>query len=856
MTTPAFPAERLSYVVEPLPGEALDSWTEAYARELLVTAHDFLTFVGLPRAFTERMVIRLLPEEEEILTRVTGVDPTRLRGMTLEPLDGITVTLRPATRGLASPPHWRRHRASRFCPMCLADSGGRWQLAWRNPWAFACLQHHVLLVDDCPSGGHRPHPAGRHPAGVTAAGKCTMARRLPGTSAQARRPCGADLSGMLPEHIAVASMIITAQRYVDEAVRRATRCPGGMDELGEIFYLAWRALSALHDKDEPVPLPAERVLAELGGHVPDPLVGLSNETAHHVAVGTSLAMAIRNTTHPDSDTILAWIAHAYLHKERRTEIHDKLRTWRRACSVPITARALKVIDARLRPLDRLRYATPTRQPSTPSSRELIERRATMIPTTLWPSWSMRLIPHTVGGPGGVKAAEFRAALSALLLMPRSASRTYSDALALLDDPVPARFVRGITTRLGKDCLNLLLAALCQLADALDAHASPVDYRRRRELAHRTDLHMDRDAFRRLAARHGLKQWSESAYGAMDSYVRALVTADHLNDLSPEIINRPRARRTELRYRADPHLRGFLHEQAEEHLRRLGIDEPLTWEPPRHWVKGIDWPGIDPGTVSRREFRRQTYRNARLSDVAQRLGISVEHVRLYAEITGLTSTGKKKVGKPLGPRTIAPDKSVLQDLYQKKELSLEQLRAETGCSLEVLKAALVQAGIPVRKPGADPKASHKIDPVWLREQYVDLLRSCEEIALKLGVSQEAIRSRLKRAGAWRAGRYSVPPGFTALTDGMQLSRTVRLAFTGPKCVERVTHLCTLLTAPSLEFAASELAMARSALIMKLRTAERVSGIRIAKWLTPLELTPRGRLLLEEAQGVLARYPATT
>jgi len=858
MTVPvtAFPSERLPYVVTPRPGEALDSWIEAYARELVVTARDFLAFIGLPRAYPERMTVKLLPEERDILARHTGVSPKRLRTMTLKPLDGVTVTLRHTTRGLASPPHWRRHKGSRFCPPCLAESGGRWQLAWRSPWAFVCLRHHVLLVDDCPAGGHRPHPAGRHPAGVTSAGRCTMARDLPGTSSLARYPCGADLTSAQPEQIPASGLIVTAQHSIDRAVHRATKRGADQQELDEVFYLAWRSLATLHDQDEPVPPAVTRVLAELGGRVPAPLTGLSNEDAHHVAVGTALARIMRDAAHPDSDTVLAWVARSYLHKEGQTQLQDKLRPWRQACSAPVTARALRVIDTRLRPMDRLRYATPTRTPSPPSApTELIENRAAMVPTTLWPSWSMRLMPHATGGPLGTKTAEFRAALSGLLLMPRSASRTYSDALAFLGNPVPGSFVRSITTRLDKQHLSPLLSALCQLADALDTHGSPIDYRRRRELAHRTDLLIDREMFRQLAGQQGWKRWSERAFAAMDSYVRALVTTDHLSDPGPGSKGRMRAQRTALRFRADPPLRAFLYQQAEDHVRRLGIDEPLTWEPPGHWVKGIDWPGIDPTMVSRREFRRQTYRNATLAETSSALGIGIEHVRLYSEITGLTSTGKKKRGKPLGPKAPPPSTTTLRELYEEQGLSLEQLRKETGCSLAVLKTALTHSGIYVRKPGADPKAARAIDPIWLHEQYVDLMRSCGEIADDIGASSSTIRNRAKRQGIWQEHRGSVPPGFTEITSDMKLSHIVRLAFTGKASVQRMTQLCTLLNAPSMEAASRELAMPRAEFVRKLRAVESTSGVRITKWLTPLELTPQGRLLLEEAMRVLARYADT-
>jgi hypothetical protein len=38
-----------------------------------------------------------------------------------------------------TPRWWRQLSASRYCPRCLAANGGRWMLAWRIPWTFACV---------------------------------------------------------------------------------------------------------------------------------------------------------------------------------------------------------------------------------------------------------------------------------------------------------------------------------------------------------------------------------------------------------------------------------------------------------------------------------------------------------------------------------------------------------------------------------------------------------------------------------------------------------------------------------------------------------------------------------------------
>src|SRR5262249_56815433 len=45
-----------------------------------------------------------------------------------------------------------------YCPACLREDGGRWQLVWRLPWAFACPRHHRLLADTCPACRRRTHP--------------------------------------------------------------------------------------------------------------------------------------------------------------------------------------------------------------------------------------------------------------------------------------------------------------------------------------------------------------------------------------------------------------------------------------------------------------------------------------------------------------------------------------------------------------------------------------------------------------------------------------------------------------------------------------------------------------------------
>ena len=54
-----------------------------------------------------------------------------------------------------------RRRGSRYCPSCLAERDGRWLLAWRLGWTFACTTHGVLLCDTCPACGQAPRSRDR-----------------------------------------------------------------------------------------------------------------------------------------------------------------------------------------------------------------------------------------------------------------------------------------------------------------------------------------------------------------------------------------------------------------------------------------------------------------------------------------------------------------------------------------------------------------------------------------------------------------------------------------------------------------------------------------------------------------------
>ncbi|MER5966848.1 TniQ family protein [Streptomyces sp. NPDC002057] len=120
----------------PFPGEALDSWLEAIAARLSCPFTDVLGALGLPNRdptaaapVLPRWTTWATADELAAITDVTGVAADVLTAMTLQPYDGHAVEIVPGQRRVHRQALWGR-AGSRFCPACLEETGGRWQLTW------------------------------------------------------------------------------------------------------------------------------------------------------------------------------------------------------------------------------------------------------------------------------------------------------------------------------------------------------------------------------------------------------------------------------------------------------------------------------------------------------------------------------------------------------------------------------------------------------------------------------------------------------------------------------------------------------------------------------------------------------
>ncbi|MBO0885000.1 MAG: TniQ family protein, partial [Mycobacterium sp.] len=135
--------------VAPVEGEALDSWLEAIADRTQTAFGDLLPAVGLPArkpSGNSSWILKLTSDECKALAAVTGTSQSVLESMTLSTYFGRAIYVDTSLEALGRGFLWGRGTGSRFCPMCLADSNGRWQLKWRLRWTFACTIHNCYFI--------------------------------------------------------------------------------------------------------------------------------------------------------------------------------------------------------------------------------------------------------------------------------------------------------------------------------------------------------------------------------------------------------------------------------------------------------------------------------------------------------------------------------------------------------------------------------------------------------------------------------------------------------------------------------------------------------------------------------------
>ncbi|QFS90490.1 hypothetical protein FIV07_06990 [Mycobacterium sp. THAF192] len=539
----------------PQPGESLTSWLCAYAQRNDVTWRQMLTATGLHRRAGDMEYIgwacRLHAHEIDTLSEATGIEPDVPQAMTLNHYAtlGVQVVRRPTRvrRGALNRITCLKH----FCPQCLHETQGRWQLAWSLDWTFACTHHGRLLADTCPRCLRPPMRPAPLTDTVPNLSRCSQSGDRHGQTV-----CGADLCTDTPSP--APPEVIAAQEAINDVLDG--------DITGFTMYVPAKATPA-------------HILADLRALAGDIASTQTHGPDRTDRVADRYATAVNVLRAPDIPTaaeiLRDRIASPAIGMSRRTEL--ALRTGSRHALAG--AIELAALDPDLPIGDTLRYRTCTPMPHVsrrPAATLAILTRA--LPTVLWPAWTN----YILGADDDDRVA--RAALACLVAhvgtdAPTSTIATMLGSTAADISPLlPA--MRALRARPDR---AEVLTRVITLADHLSATTTAVDYHRRRRLDY-TDLLSDsgnnnQDPLRCMAFEllSGLPRTRAPWYRDTASFARRCHTITRTQALSETAVN----------------------DSMEAFLRAQGIDEPIIAMPtlPKsRCTNQCGYPDGDPGSA--------------------------------------------------------------------------------------------------------------------------------------------------------------------------------------------------------------------------------------------------------------------
>ncbi|WP_435599839.1 TniQ family protein [Streptomyces sp. C10-9-1] len=708
----------------PYPGEALDSWLEAVAARLNCPFTDVLSALGLPNRdpaaaapILPRWTTLATPDELAAIAAVTGTPADVLTAMTLQPYDGHAVVIVPGQRRVHRQILWGR-AGSRFCPACLSDSGGRWQVTWRLGWTFACTRHHLLLADRCPACQRIPrlrsHPRGEVPL----PGRCSSAS--PGGGPRPRR-CHHPLTDTPVTALAPGGVLEETQYLINDALSTPDRLvrwplygPGGVPlraALRDVKSLGALILNHATAVDLRPVAPGE-VLERLERYRANPLPPRSqrdpdtrrsdvhsyyapDDAAATAVAITSALRILRAANVPAAARAARWLTD-------RVAASGRVLYPAGVVSVggtlsPILEAALRCSrESQIMPVARLRHRTAVHSTRPPANHDA---RAGMLPNALWPEWALRLTPrHPSGRPLAQRADELLAV--ACLLAGNTTS--IQAATRLTGTTVTSHNVSTLLADLTRrsDCADVL-HALILLADHLDNHGAPIDYARRRALfinrPHFIDPRAWLDLQRRLRSNHH----PDAAHAQRWIFHTLTGSPPHLAHPDLATGTQPQRRQYQrFRWRILPAEADLLAHTAHALLNEHGINEPLQWTPrlPARVLRHLALPGPDPDSVTVTQLHRAVpggdFSIARL---ARTLNTTTDHV-VY-----LLSQYPIDWSPPRFRRTQHTFTRLKQwrTWYEQDRLSLQDIADLEGTSLATVRLAFLKNGVRLRPAGSYP-----------------------------------------------------------------------------------------------------------------------------------------------------------
>ena len=816
------PPRRIPMRLTPATGESFDSWLIAYAHRLDAPIADILTQAGIqqravrtdPRSLARGPSSVVLDQ----LSQVTGHTSTEL-AQTFRALrhyeDEVRLLQHPVRGALTG-----ILRSSRFCPACLAATGGRWQASWRMTWVVACPEHHLLLATTCPACNALTR---RRPVRTDSSPPDPWLCTEPAANQTGRNParCGANLTTADTER-------------VDARLVALARSWQSLDEDGHAADLV-------------------RLIADIA--VLLPLVGAgegasaAREPLHDPRLFASLLAEAAEAAMNPGGEVFARLASARLSSKS-----PALPAGWAGISADLATRALTTRDPHLRPLDRVRWSTTTRGRKPTGKKAEAQAQASRLPASLWPEWSLRLMP-----PGLTTGALFPAAGAGSLLL-RGSTLSMGLLIRLLsDEPTDAgSSSRAILEVAKSEHGDDVLRSLALLAEAIEgAHPSPIDYGRRRRLANSEEL-ITPDQWHQLCIETGAARGVERKRGYARVRLWEILTggmARQAPGMLQGISRDPISTYYDFARRLTPQFTDALHARARMLLDGWGLaDEPVTWSPPLNCITDppFPWPGTDQARLGALLPTGALAAHGALGDIAHSYGLDLHQARLIVTL-GLFAPEpipRQRYGTPLS-------EEVVRDAVEHRGLTLRQTAQELGVDRKTVSRRCREIGIDLAAPGR--RRTWQVDPDWIRHQYVDKGRPLPDIAQEVGCSTANIARLAKEHGIPLRSRGGVSHRSATVREP-ELSPLLAACLRGQGGRLRVERFHQIAASRSLNHAARQHGVAQSVLTVQLQKLEAAAGgdlvVRSSKAHQPLSLTRLGRKLLRQSTEELGLPPITS
>ena len=561
--------------------------------------------------------------------------------------------------------------SSRWCPICLAQSSGRWLTAWRLPWYLACPTHHTLLASGCPACGGMQRYAGLR-VGYVPELLTSCSRPTAGQAGRRDHRCRQDLT-TIPTAAAPDALVALQSEMIailDPTVSE-TEALALVDRLVDLLIVAIHAGLELRAIDRDRRNLHSVLSAPLG--------------EAHRAFSDPRGALMHTVANSDPVLIPAALPQAF-----------------DGASPALATIVINHRDHRLGPTERLRYRSMTASARRPEGIDP-STRLRSLPLALWPDWSIRLRPPTI------PPYTFRVAAAAALCVPGSTRPIES-----IYDHWPGPRNRRRMVTFGRLITadphgTAILAALCAIAEVLDRDGAPIDYERRRQLADEIEL-LDSRAWKVMCRAGGTPAGSHPKLAHARMWLWETLTGGlprqapaQLSEGCPEFLSRHSGFALGLP--------ATTVRQLNEHARRL-LDthgchhEPLTWSPATDSIPVDCLPGRDPDEIDPDRVHAAISAWPAQHVIAVQLGITVEHLHYVArkhpselyDPAAPTAPHRVRFAAVLGAAQL---RQLIDQGY-----SLRQIEACTGIYRRTLRDELIAHGIPIpprNRPHPSPSA---------------------------------------------------------------------------------------------------------------------------------------------------------